>query len=161
MVLHCHELEHEDDGAINYFDVVGVPDSRRNEVDSPSYPCPAEITYESITTIKEDPTEDFDPNEDLTYESSTTSIKDVTAEASDSSMNTSNEDNRTEFQDSMSSSECNVSFCKETSDCCSGTCLPYGRCGEPDLATNGGWSMDQASQLLIAVSWVLPALVVQ
>lgn len=41
MVMHCHKLEHEDDGAIDFLNVVGVSESRRNTVDSPSFACPA------------------------------------------------------------------------------------------------------------------------
>mmetsp|Transcript_12113 Transcript_12113/g.19360 ORF Transcript_12113/g.19360 Transcript_12113/m.19360 type:complete len:196 (+) Transcript_12113:2-589(+) len=40
MVMHCHEFEHEDDGSINFLNVVNVPESIRNTVDSPSYACP-------------------------------------------------------------------------------------------------------------------------
>ena len=101
MVLHCHELEHEDDGAINFFNVIGVPESRRNEVDSPSYKCPVEISYDGSE-----------------YPDNTTG------------------------ENIMDKAECNVSFCKVTSDCCSGTCLPFGRCGNPeDLKYNDGHRM--------------------
>ena len=51
--LHCHELEHEDNGSINFMNVVNVPESRMNTVDSPSYACPA-VTNDTSAPSTED-----------------------------------------------------------------------------------------------------------
>jgi hypothetical protein len=45
---------------------------------------------------------------------------------------------------------CNVSFCIEDSDCCSGSCQQYGRCSDSDTLTSRAWTWDRAhvSQLM-------------
>jgi hypothetical protein len=45
---------------------------------------------------------------------------------------------------------CNVSFCIEDSDCCSGSCQQYGRCSDSDTLTSSAWTWHRAhaSQLM-------------
>jgi hypothetical protein len=47
-------LNHEDNGAINFMEVVGVPESNQNNVDSPAYDCsggPAPATTPAPTPV--------------------------------------------------------------------------------------------------------------
>ena len=46
-------LEHEDNGSINFMNVVNVPESRMNTVDSPSYACPAVMDDTSATSTED------------------------------------------------------------------------------------------------------------
>eukprot|EP00985_Skeletonema_marinoi_P022858 scaffold14795_cov140-Skeletonema_marinoi.AAC.18 len=39
MVLHCHVLGHEDNGAMTWMDVTGTPSSNQNNVVAPAYQC--------------------------------------------------------------------------------------------------------------------------
>lgn len=103
MVMHCHELEHEDNGSINYLDVINVPKSMINNVDSPSYACPADMST-SVPVL---------PKEEETVES-----QEITKEVEDVA--------------SKDETLCNLSFCTVDSDCCSGSCQHIGRCSNVD-----------------------------
>ena len=106
MVMHCHELEHEDNGSINYLDVINVPRSMLNIVDSPSYACPAEVSKKDVES-EEIPKK----QEAVEYAEILKDKEDVVSKEDIS---------------------CNLSFCTVDSDCCSGSCQHIGRCSNVD-----------------------------